>query len=524
MKYMIGILASFSSLSLQAQTIASNEIKEVQVFLNGAQVHRNVVAQLDAGLSELRVKGLATQINANSIRVSTAPDVIILGVKHELNYIQPNQTKTAELLKQKEILKDDLAIVQHQNNLLQMEKNLLQKNQVQIVGIQNIGNKLEDLKTLIEYQKTSLKLILPKIYELEKKEKNILLEIEKIDRQMASLHQDNKKPSSELIISIQTRKAGTYHFDLNYYVYESGWQMAYDVHVKDIQSPMDIIYRATVFQNTGEDWNNVRLKLSSANPVEGGDRPTLLPWYLRNQPPVIAYNRNDKARIQNAPAAEARMEDSGVMDYMTEQDQITSRNFTIDLPYTIVSNNKPIKVEIKKATIPAKFIYYAVPKLDQDAFLTAEITEWEELNLMDGEAQLFFEGTFQGTVFLNTHNIQDFLRLSLGRDKNIVIERNKIKDYSKNKFLSDKKEISKGYEIIIKNKKNVAMEIIMEDQLPLSTTKEIKVEAEELSGAKYNEETGALRWVLKLAANEQKKIVLKYTVTCPKDYLLNMDY
>lgn len=524
MKFLIGVISFFCAFNVRTQTTVSNEIKEVQVFLQGAQVQRSVEAKLDAGFSEIRVKGLATQINANSIRVSTDPEVIILGVKHELNFIQPNQTKATELLKQKEILKDELAMVQQQNSLLQMEKNLLQKNQVQIVGIQNAGNKLEDLKILMEYQKTSLKLILPKIYELEKKEKTILTEIEKIDRQIASLDQDNKRPSSELLISIQTRKAGTYHFDLNYYVYEAGWQMAYDIHVKDIQSPMEIVYRASVFQNSGEDWNNVRIKLSSANPVEGGDRPTLIPWYLRNQPPVIAYNRQDKARMQNAPAAEARLEDAGVMDFVTEQDQITSRNYSIDLPYTILSNNKPIKVEIKKATIPAKFIYYAVPKLDRDAFLTAEISDWEELNLMDGEAQLFFEGTFQGTVFLNTRNIQDFLRLSLGRDKNIIIERNKIKDYSKNKFLSDKKEITKGYEITVKNKKNVPMEIIIEDQLPLSTAKEIQVDAEELSGAKLTQESGGLRWVLKLSANEQKKMVLKYSVTCPKDYILNLEF
>ena len=117
-------------------------------------------------------------------------------------------------------------------------------------------------------------------------------------------------------------------------------------------------------------------------------------------------------------------------------------------------------VEIKKASVPAKYIYFAVPKLDKDAFLTAEVEDWEDLNLMDGEANLFLEGAYQGKSFINTRSINDFLRLSLGRDKSISIERNKIKDYSKNKFLSDKKIINRGWEIIIKNKKNTSIDII----------------------------------------------------------------
>ncbi|MBK8450775.1 MAG: DUF4139 domain-containing protein [Saprospiraceae bacterium] len=161
--------------------------------------------------------------------------------------------------------------------------------------------------------------------------------------------------------------------------------------------------------------------------------------------------------------------------------------------------------------------------MDRDAFLTAEVQDWEDLNLMDGEANLFFEGNYQGKSYINTQSINDFLRLSLGRDKNITIERNKIKDFSKNKFLSDKKIVSKAWEIVVKNKKNSPIDLIVEDQLPISTQKEILVEKEDISGAEYNEETGKLRWVLKVAAGEQKKLKIKYNVESPKDYILNLE-
>ncbi len=506
----------------EAQQIISNDIKEVTVYLNGAQIHRELKLKLVPGTQDIRIKGLATQIDPNSIQLRSSSDFIIQAVRHELNYIQPNQNKAEELLKKKALLKDELAKLEQQIFLLQFEKTSLQKNQVQLVGVPNSSAKLDDLKLLIEYQKLKLGELLPKIYELEKKGKDLQTDIDKLDRQIAEINQGEKEPSSELILSLIAKTAGTVDLDLSYYSNRASWSMNYDIKLKDISSPLELFYKAQVSQMTGEDWNNTKLTLSTANPLVRGDRPVLYPWFLRNEsPPVVAYDSYQRAA---PPAAlEMKAEAAGVQVFVSEKEQITSRTYNIDIPYTIPSNNKAFQVEIKKQSVPARFIYYAAPKLETEAFLTAEISDWEDLNLIDGEAQLFFEGSFQGKVMINTQSIQDVFRLSLGRDKGIVIERNKIKDYSKNKFLSDKKEITKGYEFAIKNKKSQAIELIVEDQLPLSTQKEIKVEGEELSGASFNNETGELRWVWNLKPGEQKKFNFKFKVTCPKDFVLNLD-
>jgi uncharacterized protein (TIGR02231 family) len=366
--------------------------------------------------------------------------------------------------------------------------------------------------------------ILPKIYEQDKKLQVVQQEIDKINRQIQEFDQNKLKPSSDLVLTIFSKTAGNREFQLQYYVANAGWTLHYDIMVKDIKSPLELLYKAMVNQSTGEDWKNVRMNLSTANPFESTQRPQLNPWYLRNEPPVAYQNYRRNAPMQNKvlsdnmPAMEA-----GTADLFTEAEQVSSRVYRIDIPYTVLSNNKSILVEVKKATVKARYSYFAIPKLDKDAFLTAEVDDWEELNLMDGEANLFFEGTYQGKSYIDTRSIQDFLRLSLGRDKNISLERNKIKDYSKNKFLSDKKIISKGWEFIIKNKKNTSIDIIIEDQLPISTEKSIFVKAEDLSGAELTEETGKLRWVLKVSADEQKKLKLRYSVECPKDYVLNLE-
>lgn len=507
--------------SLDAQVV-SNQIKEVTVFLQGAQIYRSLELKLAAGEQELRIKGLATQLDPNSIQLRAAGDVVLLGVRHELNYINERKSAAEELIKKKEQLKDDLSKLQQNSYILQFEKNLLLKNQAQVVGVPNSNTKLEDLKTLMEFHKLKLTELLPKISEAEKKEKAVISEIEKIEKQIAEL-QSTQQPSSEIVLNLLTKTAGTQAFQLSYYVYDARWEMRYDIQVKDIQSPLDISYKANVYQNSGEDWKNVKLQLSTANPLERGDRPVLHPWYLRNQPPVVYQHKRSAPEVVQNQAADMMQAAGGVEQYTQVEEQLTTRSYQIDLPYTVLSNNKPFHVSVRKASVAAKYIYFAVPKLDPDAFLTAEISEWEDLDLMSGEAQLFLEGTYQGNMFIDTRSIQDMLRLSLGRDKNVVITRTKIKDFSKNKFLSDKKEITKAYEIGIKNNKSTGIEIIIEDQIPVSTQKEIEVSAEEISGASLDAETGKLRWNLKLSSKEDKKFRLKYAVTCPKDFVMNVE-
>jgi uncharacterized protein (TIGR02231 family) len=524
MKQVILFLFIAIGLTLQAQQVVSSDIKEVTIYQNGAQVSRDITLKLSQGAQEVSIKGLAENLDANSIRVVSDPDCILQGVRHELNYIQTAEDKTAELKKKRDQLLDDAARISQQTSILKFEKTMLEKNQAQILGISNSTLKLEDLKTLIEFQKLRLQELLPKIYEQDKKSQLVQIEIDKVNKQIQDMDQNKLKPSSEIILTLIAKSPGNHQFQVQYYVANASWKMNYDVLVKDIKSPLELIYNATVYQSSGEDWKNVKLNLSTGNPFENADRPVLNPWYLKNQPP-FAYEKAQRAPMAQNKAMNDVVASGAMLQEMeiSETEKITSRTYSINLPYTILSNNKPFHVEIKKASVPSRYTYFAIPKLDKDAFLTAEIEDWEDLNLIDGEANLFLEGSYQGKTFINTRSIQDFLRLSLGRDKSISIERNKIKDYTKNKFLSDKKIISKGWEIILKNKKNTAIDIIIEDQLPISTEKPITVEREDISGAEFTEETGKLRWVLKVSADEQKKLKIRYTVQCPKDYVLNLE-
>lgn len=207
-------------------------------------------------------------------------------------------------------------------------------------------------------------------------------------------------------------------------------------------------------------------------------------------------------------------------DYTTIEEQELNVSFDIDIPYDILSNGKAHSVSLKDIKIPATYKYYAAPKVEKEAFLMAELNDYSKYNLLPGEANIVFEGMYVGKTMINPNQTQDTLNLSMGRDKKISIKRERITDKSGTKFLSSYKEQTFTYDIIVRNNKKEEINMLLKDQYPLSTDKEITVELLDKDGAKANEETGILTWEIKLKPNETKKHRISYKVKYPKDKII----
>ncbi len=211
----------------------------------------------------------------------------------------------------------------------------------------------------------------------------------------------------------------------------------------------------------------------------------------------------------------------GMDDYTEINENQLNVSFDIDIPYDILSNGKPHSVALKEIKLPATYKYYAAPRVDKEAFLLAEINDYSKYNLLPGEANIIFEGLYVGKTIINPNQTSDTLNLSMGRDKKISIKREKVVDKSGTRFLSSKKEQTFTFDITIRNNKKEAADLLLKDQYPLSTDKDIEIELLESNGAKVNTETGILSWDLKLQPNETKKIRISYKVKYPKDKIID---
>jgi len=179
--------------------------------------------------------------------------------------------------------------------------------------------------------------------------------------------------------------------------------------------------------------------------------------------------------------------------------------------------------EIDGYDMQATYEYYVAPKFDVDAYLTAKISDWQQLNLLPGEANLFFEGTYLGKSTLDLANAGDTLNLSLGKDKGVVVKRTLLKEYSSKKFIGSNKTDTRQYEIVIRNNKQQSVNIVVEDQFPISTQKEIEVQEKKYEGAKLEDDTQKITWSLAIDSRKENKLNFKYEVKYPKDKSLQLD-
>ena len=204
-----------------------------------------------------------------------------------------------------------------------------------------------------------------------------------------------------------------------------------------------------------------------------------------------------------------------------EQSQVRSvKEYTIAMPMSMPSDGKEYNLVIGGESVKAAYEFHAVPKLDRDAFLIARITNWQDYDLLDATAGIFYEGTFTGKTHLSASLATDTLDISLGRDKSILIERKKVKDFTSSQLLGSNRSVQRAWEISLRNNKKQAVKLVVFDQYPVSREKEIETELADNGGATVDKETGMLRWEVTLEPGQLKKLKFRYTVKYPKERIL----
>ena len=506
------------------------EIKEATVYLNAAKLTITCQATIPAGPSVVIIENLPNGINQESIQLNAKGDFVILSVKYGSNYLKElKRTRQAEKLNDSlDILNDKMEILNGKTIVLQKEEEMILKNQS--LSGNNVGFKVEDLAKLADFYRKSLGSINEEKIVLKKQIKELDKKIYFVSSQISEINQGANTPSGEIRVSVTSKTAVQASLSCDFLVYNAGWEPLYDIRAKNASSPVHLNFKAKVFQNSGMEWKNVKLTLSTTNPTISGNKPVLYPWYLDiYQKPVYLRSSMKKEEMKAMSAPAPAMDVQGDLaaeevvaqssaDFTSVAQTALAVEYEISIPYTIPSSGKQEVVEIQNYTVDAFYQHSCVPKLDNDAFLLAGLKGWEKLSLLPGTSNIYFENSYVGQAYINPQeNTSDTLFISLGRDKKIVVKRTNVKDFTSKKVIGTNKKDEYGYELSIRNTKPEAVEIEVEDQVPLSKTSEIEVELLEKSDAKYDTETGKLTWLLKLNPSETKKLRLKFSVKYPKN-------
>ncbi len=594
----------------------TNQIKEVTLFLSGAQVFETATGTLPAGESVLLVKGLSPFLDEKSIQVKGQGNFTIQAVNKRLDFLhekeQGEQAKAleieiAEIEKRQSSLRNRIQVLGTKMSVLSANKS---------IGSSQAGTSMTALKATLDFFDAEHTKIANEELQINAQLASNDQEIEALRNQLYALQQSDDKAKAEIRIRVKATGAGPATFQINYLVSNAGWYPKYDVRVKSITEPLQLQYKAEVFQNTGADWKNVKLRFSNANPNQGGQAPMIDKWELnyaryttvnkfavpqtpgaisglvldeQGQPlpganvlvkgttigtstdmegrysltlpntakTLVFYfigmrteelpiqgrsNLNVTLLADTQPLYELTVRGSssqlekrtlGVEPFNSSMDaaplmtNFVENQTTVEIqvaePYSIKTNGERTLVDLKTYEIPATYRYIAIPKLDKDAFLLAEMADWSQYNLLEGESNLYFEDGFVGRSILNPAALQDTLQISMGRDRSLVMQREKVDQFSKKRTIGSNITESRGYEITLKNNKTQAVTLQVKDQIPVSVNSSIEVTPEELSGGTLDPVTGIVTWEITLAPGAQQKLSLRYEVKYPKSERIILD-
>jgi uncharacterized protein (TIGR02231 family) len=521
------LIALSVALSTQAQktTDLDASIRAVTVYPRGAQIEHATQKFLTSGRQILRFIGLPAELDPSSVGVSASNGISVLSVSTAID-----QTQKKKLPAIAQELKDsldsytfDLKFNQNMLGVYQQEKNMILANQK--VGWESSDFIIEDLEDLSDFYRERLADIMLKEMELQSKQERLQRNIARLKIALNEYIQKRDRSTGIVLVEINAPTNGNADFILNYMVYNAGWNPSYNVNAAEVDQPLQVSYNAKVYQNTGTDWEDVSLTLTNANPSLSGNAPELHPWRLRFIEDQMLYQRASSLSNKAMPmVAEMEMasdmpeEDYVDVDYPANE---AVTQFNIKTKHAIPSNGKPQAISIDVFTIPAKYEYYTAPKLDPSAFLIARVADFEQYEMLPGEANLFLSNTYVGKTFLNPNVIGDTLDLSLGRDQSIIVKREKVKEFTASKKIGSSKKESIGIEISIKNTKRSEIALVIEDQIPISTDKEIEVSLDEDGKAKHMTSSGKLRWTKVIAPNTSEMVRFVYSVKYPSDRKIN---
>ncbi len=627
---MIAMCLMTATMAMAVVDKQTASIDKITVFTNGAQVERSKSVSLVAGEQVVTFTGMSPYMDRKSMQVKAKGHLTILGVSQRTAY--PDSAVQMRKLHEAE---DGVRAVERRIKQVKDEQEMLSaqlelvKTNCSVAG-RTVATPLANIKELNNYYAQEVLSVKKRSQELDEQLLKLNEELKRKQNSCDSIAKLKLKSITEIDVKVEAKQAGRADFSISYYVKNAGWYPSYDIRSNSTKEPLQLSYKANIFQNTKEEWKNVPVTLSSANPNRSNVAPQLKTYWLdyglsaptynydsdgstisgrivsaedgepligasvmvkgtrlgtvsdidgnysitlpqgnrqlmfsyigyqsqtRTATPgstlnvrmkedqaaleevaVVGYGKRSRRTGANATVMKAKEvvvaePDAAVEEEMYESEVIAVSQqqaqfgfeFDIKQLLTLPDGGKTTTTELARHQLPATYEYQGIPKIDKESFLVADATDWQKLNLMEGEANVYFDNSFVGKSILDPNVSSDTLHFSLGRDQSIRVQRTKVNERSIRRFFGSSQEQTMTWRLTVKNMRQEAVSITVYDQMPISRNSSIEVSMEELSGGQCDKETGVVRWPLQLQPGEQRELMLQYKVKYPKNRRLHIE-
>lgn len=523
MKYLL-ILLTFSVSLFKAQEVKKEiSVKQATLFLQGAKVFGSTNVSLQKGKNMVRIVNLPNDLDENTYKINLEKNTTLLSITPQSNFLKDDELSEGE-----KKLEDERKKFQRQVNLLNIQINNLTGEQKIIndnlkISTNDKATPQEQLVKLTEFYRKRMLEIDNQVFLLNEQKSVLDESIVKINKQFAEEQTHKNQNKKELLLEILADHEMNLDLGVSYIVSNAGWIPSYDLRAESTKKPLEIVYKGKIYQKTGQDWNNVKLFVSTYRPSYNQNRPILSPLYVAeytayNQQAELAdYKEKAASAITNLYQLRKEAASTSQIPVATVSDNHMNVLYELKFEQTIISQEKEQYVILDKKQVEATYKYHTVPKLNNQVFLMAFVKNWQNLNLISGEANIYFEDNYIGKTNITSNYVKDEFPISLGADERIYVKRIKLEDKTSQKTLNSNKWETESYQISIRNntKENIELEIL--DQLPISENSKISVKALEIGDGSLDEKTGGILWNRKIGSGNSGTINFSYEVKYPKD-------
>jgi len=531
----------FSFLMVTAQEskpiTLKSKLSEITVFSDRAEVTREAEINLSPGIHKLIFDDLPRLIDSDSIQVNGQGSAILKDVKLQARYYADIPDKERKTLFDKEQeLKDKLTQINDMKGISEGERNFVQRISEKMTSNheESAAPELDPMKwiKMVSFYRDKQTELIKQIRSYEKDIRTINDDLTKVRQEIKEIGYRKNKKRNLVDVLVEMKKEGTLSLKLRYIVMGPQWTPSYDLRVSTEKKNLNLSYYGLISQNTGEDWNEAAVSLSTAQLNIGGMQPELQPWTLDFYRPL---SRSSESKKRNAPMmqnymaapepeADGSMEEESLEVVAAKAEMGgTAAVFHIPGKNTIQSDNQEHKVTIAIQNFPIHLRYSTVPKLAERAYLKAKAENKSDYALLAGETQVFLDGRFVSNSYLDFVAPGSSFWSFLGVDEGIKVERKLIRKYESNPgiFTKQTKTVYE-YRIKVTNNRKSEEEIVVWDQLPVSYNQDIKVvmikPVLKESGEKVKlDENNYLEWFLKLNPGQEHQIDFHFTVEYPAE-------
>jgi uncharacterized protein (TIGR02231 family) len=525
------LLLLFTQVFFAQEIVKEIEIKRATLYLKGAKVTGTTPVTLKKGRNFVKLINLSNDIDENTYKVGLVKNTNLMAITPLNNYLHTNKPSEIEqkLEAQKKKNTRSMDLLALQIKTLMGEQSIINAN-LQVHTNDKISPQEQLVKLTAFYAKRILE-IENNLYLLQEQKNELANDNSNIVNQLAEERTNKNKNKKELLLEIESKTEMSFDLSVTYVVNSAGWLPLYDIRATDVKSPLEIVFKGKIYQKTGQDWTNVKLFVSTYLPQNNQNRPILSPLYVNEFVASANYNQlnNDNYKkigvnvatnsYQMLNKASNTNEEASYFDLPVANVSDSQMNILYELNeiQTIKSQEKEQFLILDKKEVAATYKYHAVPKVNQSVYLLAIVKNWQNLNLISGEASLFFDDNYIGKTFLQSNYLNDEFPISLGIDERIVIKRRKIEDKDEKKFFNSNRKETASYDIVIRNNTKQVIDLEILDQLPISENEKIIVKSLTIGDGVYDEKTGSILWQRKLESGKTETINFTYELKYPKD-------